>query len=139
MPADCFVDTNILIYALDNDGGVKHVRARELVLKFWEANSWPWISVQVLQEMHMNLERNGLGRKEVTNIIHDYFAWNVVDNNLSLFRMGLIEQERWKLSLWDSMILAAARKAGVSRLYTEDLNNGQDYGGIVAVNPFVVH
>jgi predicted nucleic acid-binding protein len=50
---------------------------------------------------------------------------------------GLAEQARWQLSLWDSMILAAARVSGASELITEDFSHGQDYGGIKAMNPFV--
>jgi predicted nucleic acid-binding protein len=137
MPADCFIDTNILIYALDRDAGDKHVKAVNLISAYWEKNSWPWISVQVLLEMHVNLTRKGLSHVEATAVVNDYTAWNVIDNNLSLFQNGLIEKDRWKLSLWDGMILAAARKAGVSRLITEDLSHGQDYGGILAFNPLL--
>lgn len=36
----------------------------------------------------------------------------------------------------DSLVLAAALRAHCSILYTEDLNTGQDFGGVVAVNPF---
>ena len=35
MPADVFVDTNILVYAHDRDAGRKHARARDLVKKAW--------------------------------------------------------------------------------------------------------
>ena len=41
------------------------------------------------------------------------------------------------LSLWDAMILAAAQASNARVLYTEDLNHGQDYGGVRAVNPFL--
>lgn len=34
------------------------------------------------------------------------------------------------------MIVAAAKKAGVHQLLTEDLNHGQDYEGVCAINPF---
>jgi predicted nucleic acid-binding protein len=45
-------------------------------------------------------------------------------------------QVRWQLSLWDAMILAAAQASGARELLTEDLNHGQNYGGIRVVNPF---
>jgi len=41
--------------------------------------------------------------------VRDYSIWPVVENTLSLMQAGLAEQARWQLSLWDSMILAAAR------------------------------
>jgi len=59
-----------------------------------------------------------------------------VDNSLALFRLGLAVQERWQLSLWDAMIVAAAHSCSARELLTEDLNHGQDYGGVRAVNPF---
>jgi predicted nucleic acid-binding protein len=36
----------------------------------------------------------------------------------------------------DALILAAARASGAVELVTEDLNHGQNYGGIRVVNPF---
>jgi predicted nucleic acid-binding protein len=44
--------------------------------------------------------------------------------------------ERWQLSLWDSLILAAARRAAVTTIYSEDLSDEQDYEGIRILNPF---
>lgn len=136
MSARDFIDTNILIYSLDRNAGEKHKIAAELITRYWRRNTWPWISVQVLQEMHVNLIRKGLSAEEATNVVHEYGAWNVVDNTLPLLRDGLIEKERWKISLWDGLILAAARKADASRLISEDLNHGQDYDGIKVTNPF---
>lgn len=135
MCADIFIDTNILVYAFDRDAGIKHEKARDLISGLWKEGSWPWISVQVLLELYVNLTRKGLDDDEAFKIVEEYSAWNVVENELSLFFSGLKEKSRWGLSLWDSMILAAARKAGVSKLLTEDLNDSQDYNGIIAVNP----
>ena len=45
-------------------------------------------------------------------------------------------QQRYQLSYWDAAIIAAARSLGCTILYTEDLNAGQDYGGVRAQNPF---
>jgi predicted nucleic acid-binding protein len=43
---------------------------------------------------------------------------------------------RYGLSYWDGAILAAAEVLGAATLYTEDLNHGQRYGRVRAVNPF---
>jgi predicted nucleic acid-binding protein len=59
-----------------------------------------------------------------------------VDNSLALLLAALDEQARWQLSLWDALILAAARASGATELVSEDFAHGQDYGGIRAVNPF---
>jgi predicted nucleic acid-binding protein len=45
-------------------------------------------------------------------------------------------EERHKVSFWDALILAAAESGGAEVLYTEDLNDGQQYGAVQARNPF---
>jgi predicted nucleic acid-binding protein len=60
----------------------------------------------------------------------------VIDNTLELFKTGLAIQKRWRLSLWDAMILSAAQASGARELLSEDLNHGQDYGGVRVMNPF---
>ena len=39
----------------------------------------------------------------------------------------MAEMERWQLSLWDGLILAAARSVGITTVYSEDLSDEQDY------------
>lgn len=87
--------------------------------------------------MHVNLTRLGLPASEVGNVVGDFFDWPVVETNLALVRAGLEEQQRWQLSIWDAMILAAARASGASLLLSENFNHGQDYDGVVAMNPFL--
>ena len=136
MNATRFLDTNILLYAYDQDAPAKRSAALRLVEQGWSAPGQTAISVQVLQEMHVNLEKRGIAKAEAARIIRDYAAWPVVDNSLEIFLAALDEQTRWQLSLWDALILAAARASGASEIYTEDFNHGQDYGGIRAINPF---
>jgi predicted nucleic acid-binding protein len=137
MNATRFLDTNILLYAYDLDAPGKRAVALGLVEQGWTVPGETAISVQVLQELHVNLSKRGLSRTEATRIVRDFAAWPVVDNTLELFQRALDEQERWKISLWDSLILAAARASGASELISEDLSHGQNYGGIRVLNPFL--
>ena len=137
MNAAKFLDTNILLYAYDLDAPAKRAVALRLVEQGWTAPGDTAISVQVLQGMHVNLGQRGVSQTEATRIVRDFADWPVVDNTLELLQVALDEQARWKISLWDSLILAAARASGASELITEDLNHGQDYGGIRALNPFL--
>ena len=137
MHAARFLDTNILLYAYDLDAGIKRERALEIVEQGWKQLGQTAVSVQVLQELHVNMERRGIPRLEIHQLVRDYTLWPVVENTLSLLQGGIAEQSRWQLSLWDSMILAAARASGASQLITEDFSHGQDYGGIKVINPFV--
>ena len=137
MNAAKFLDTNILLYAYDLGAAAKRATALKLVQQGWSSLGQIAISVQVLQELHVNLCKRGLPLREATQIVRDYAAWPIVDDNLELLQAGLDEQIRWQISLWDSLILAAARASGASELMSEDFSHGQNYNGICVVNPFV--
>lgn len=137
MSATRFLDTNILLYAYDLDAPAKRAVALRLVEQGWTSPGDTAISVQVLQEMHANLGKRGVSPAEATRIVRDFVTWPVVDNTLALLQAALDEQGRWRISLWDSLILAAARAAGASELITEDLNHGQHYDGVKVINPFL--
>ena len=136
MNAVRFLDTNILLYAYDLDAPAKRAVALELVEAGWDRLGETAISVQVLQEFHVNLSRRGVELAEASAIVRDFAAWPVVETTLDVFQAALKEQSRWKISFWDASILAAARTSGAAELLTEDLNHGQDYGGVKVRNPF---
>jgi predicted nucleic acid-binding protein len=137
MPADRFLDTTILLYAYDLDAPTKRAVAREILEEAWLRPGGTALSVQVLQEFHVNFVRSGHPVAEATLIVGDFTSWIVIENSLALFQRGLWLQSRWQISLWDAMILAAAESSGAHELLTEDLNHGQDYGRVRAINPFV--
>ena len=136
MSASKFLDTNILLYAYDLDAPDKRAVALQLVEQGWAALGDTAISVQVLQEMHVNLGKLGVSSGEATQIVHDFAAWPIVDNTFELLKAGLEEQARWQVSLWDALILTATRASGATELYSEDFNQDQSYGGIRVINPF---
>ena len=136
MRADVFVDTNVLVYAHDVDAGEKHERAKQMLSELWQSEPLPWLSVQVLQELLVTLRRKGVTTREARETVEAYMRWRVVENSLELLNSGMVEMERWQLSLWDGLILAAARSMGITTVYSEDLSDEQDYGGIRVRNPF---
>ena len=136
MNAAKFLDTNILLYAYDREAPAKREAALRLVEQGWASPGEMAISVQVLQELKVNLERRGVSRAAAAQIIRDFSSWPVVDNSLTLLHAALEEQARWQISLWDALILAAARASRATELITEDFNHGQDYGGVRVANPF---
>lgn len=134
---DIFIDTNVLIYAHDLDAGEKHDRASQLVRGFWERREIPSLSVQVLQEMHVNLIRKGVSIDASADTIRRYLAWRVINNTKTILSRAFDVQQRWQLSFWDAAIVAAAQQAGASALWSEDLSTGQNYGSVVVVNPLL--
>ena len=85
----------------------------------------------------MNFIRLGHSLSDSVVLLSDFSSWKVVDNTMELLGRGLAVQERWQLSFWDSMIVAAAQSAGAKELVSEDLSHGQEYGTVRVVNPFL--
>lgn len=137
MAVERFLDTNILLYGYDLDAPVKRAVAQSLIEQAWIQPGHTAISVQVLQEFYVNFVRRGHRSEEALALVGDFSLLPVIDNSLSLFRLGVALQTRWQLSLWDAMIVAAAQASGAREILTEDLNHGQNYGGIRVVNPFL--
>lgn len=133
-----FVDTNVLVYAYDRGAGEKHERARALVESLWESGAGA-ISVQVLQELYVNIRRDArrpVAAEKARALIEDYLAWNPVVNDGALLMAALDIEQRYQLSFWDAMIVAAAKKAGAGTLSSEDFSAGQAFGRVRVVNPF---
>lgn len=139
MGVEAFIDTNILLYAYDLDADTKREQAMRLLERAWRDPAKVAVSIQVLQEFHVNFLRTGNSMNEARLVMGDLCRFKVVDNTLELFGLGLALQERWQLSLWDAMILAAAQTSGARLLYSEDFSDGQKYGGVQAINPFKLH
>jgi len=137
MNGGLFLDSNILIYAYDEDGGEKNDCANQWMKEFWNGGQLPTLSIQVLQEFYTVMLRKGSDVRFYREVAEHYLeAWPVVENTCELMIRALAVQQRYQLSFWDANIVAAAQQAGASELWTEDLNDGQDYGGVRAVNPF---
>ena len=133
-----FVDTNVLIYAHDVDAGQKHQIAQGLLAELWNKRTGV-LSVQVLQEFYVTVTRKlirPLSAKDTRNIIRNYLTWHIeINDSLSVLNASRIE-ENYKVSFWDALIVAAASKAKVSKIQTEDLKSGQVIEGILIENPF---
>ena len=139
MSVEVFVDTNLLYYANTDSPDPRHARARQLIEPLWSEPGRAAISVQVLQELHVNLMRKGgLDPAASWRRVSDYLAWKVIDNDRLLLAAAFDVQTRWKLSYWASLIVAAAQRSGAPLLWSEDLAEGQRYDDVRAVNPLRV-
>ena len=132
-----FVDTNILVYAHDKDAGDKYLLAKAKVESLWNRQILPSISVQVLQEFYVNLVRKKVKASDAREAVLNYLEWDVIDNDRALLLEGMRLQETWRLSFWDALIIAAAKRAKVKELWSEDLNPGQNFEGVVVINPLL--
>jgi len=136
MNAEVFLDTNVLVYAFDRGDPVKNKRADELLKGFWDHQKPVAISIQVLQEFYTTMLRKGGGPKYFREVVESFMRWAVVENTRTLLRNAFKVQLVYGTSFYDANIVAAAQQSGAKELWTEDLNDGQDYGGVRVVNPF---
>jgi predicted nucleic acid-binding protein len=135
-----FVDTNLFVYAYDENAGRKREVARDLISGLWESRSG-CASVQVLQELFVNLTRKvpkPLSAREVAALIEDLSAWTVHSPGVRDVLYAIELHERMDVSFWDAMILTSANSLGCRVLYSEDLSAGHSYDGVLVVNPFDV-
>lgn len=58
----------------------------------------------------------------------------MVVNDGDLLAAAIAAASRWTISFWDALVIEAARKASATELWTEDLNDGQDFDGVRVVN-----
>ena len=133
-----FVDTNVLVYAHDTSAGEKHARAKALVTELWQSGNG-CLSVQVLQEFYVTVTqkvRKPLSREMAARIIEYLSHWQVHTPDAGDVLEAIRIHRRYSLSFWDAMIIRSAQALGSNVIWSEDLNAGQDYGGVMVVNPF---
>ena len=127
-----FFDTNVLLYLLSEDPE-KANRAEALVR---EGGA---ISVQVLNEatnvMRRKLGMNWRETRELLALVRGLL--DVTPVTVETHDLGLDLAERYHLSLYDSMIAAAAALNGCARLWSQDMQHGMRIGeGLRVENPF---
>ena len=138
MPNRDFFDSNILIYAADRSEPEKQFQARRLLHSAIE-NETGTLSVQVLGEFFSVVTKripNPLSVEEAEAIIERTAVLPVVELDWALVRRAIETHKEYGISYWDSLIVAAAKKAGCTQIISEDLNSGQSYHGITVVDPF---
>jgi predicted nucleic acid-binding protein len=134
-----FVDPSFLTNAHDLDAGAKHLRAAACLRELWDACGGR-MSTQVLQEFCVSVTRKilrPLSGAAAREIVRNY-AWWVRARITPATVMPASEiDETWKLSFWDSMIVAAPEQSAATDSLTEDLNHGQLVAGVRIHNPFI--
>lgn len=136
MRAECFLDTNVLVYAAAGRGEEEAKRRRALALIDGEDFG---ISAQVLQEFYVTVVRKAavpLAPEAALAWIEQLEAFPCVAIDSGLVKIAAEVSERHRISYWDGAILAAAEALGASVLYSEDLSDGGRYGAVQVVNPF---
>lgn len=139
MTAPYFVDANVIVYALDPRDPRKRQRAADWLDHLWEQGLGR-TSTQVISEAYTTLRRlkRDAPSEEHWEEVEAYLAWNPrpIDDRLLIEARAV--EVRWRLSWWDSLIVAAARVQGCAVLLTEDLQDGAMLGSVTVRSPFTL-
>lgn len=132
-----FVDTNILLYSVsgrtEDDAKMRAANAllaaRDIAL-----------SAQVLQEFYWQATHAKgnvqLSHSDAADVVRSLARQPVQELTAELVVAAIATSRRFEISYWDGAIIEAARALGCTTVLTEDLNDGQDYGGVRVENPF---
>ena len=139
MPSDLivFVDTNVLLYAQDPRDAVKQDAAVQWLSWCWRSQCGG-VSTQVLNELYANLRRIAptLDAEKARAIVRRYRGWKNWTVDDSTVDLAWLLQDRFALSYWDSLMVAAAQQMGGTYLLTEDLQHEQRFDNVQVINPF---
>jgi predicted nucleic acid-binding protein len=133
-----FVDTNVLVYAYDADAGQKHDSATRLLTELWTDRAGA-ISTQVLQEFYVTVTKKlpkPLTKRAAREVVHTYDAWAPHRPTVEDIVAASQLEERHRLAFWDALVIVAAQRCASVRLFSEDLQDGQQFGPVTVSNPF---
>ena len=130
------LDTNILVYAVDVDAGERHERSKELMAQ--AARRDCVLTVQALAEFfHVTTRKNLLELSRASAFVRDWldvFHVASADDTALVDAMDAVEAHR--LSFWDAMLWATARRIGCAAILSEDMQDGRRLSGVTCINPF---
>ena len=137
MIAHEFLDTNVLVYAYDDGEPRKQSIARNHLGRALEGECV--VSVQVLAEFTVALLHKfsiPITTEKMLVLLDALSPLKVVQPDKELVRRAVEAHARYGVHFYDGMIIAAAERAGCKKIWSEDLNAGQEYFGVKVENPF---
>ena len=132
----CFFDTNILLYAHDPADRARQKLARGLLAQHLRART-AVVSTQVLQEFFSVVTRKfGLPAELAREEVLTWSKASVVQVTPELILSAIDLHRLHSVNFWDALVLRAAAAGNCGLLYSEDLNAGQSYDGVLVRDPF---
>jgi len=133
-----FVDTNVLLYAIDAADPAKQRAAGAWRARLWQERAGR-VSFQVLHEFYAQVTRKTRERgslQKARQEVRDLTAWRPVASDVAILERAWALQDRYRLPFWDALIVASALSVPCRFLLSEDFQHGQDLDGLVVVSPF---
>jgi predicted nucleic acid-binding protein len=131
-----FLDTNIVLYAYDQNEAVKREVARGVLS---EASEPLVVSTQVLAEFYWVATRRlarPLTEAQAADVVSALAELTVVGADAELIHSAIGLARERQIAFWDALIVRAAQVAGCDQLLSEDLQDGGQFGEVRVANPF---
>lgn len=136
MKTNVFIDTNLFVYTCDVSDK-KRQKAATQFLEEISTTSKVFISSQVLAETFSALTKKlHVTSHDARSFVNSLAKHSTVALTSTLVIEGMDYHLLHQISIWDGIILAAAKAAACSILYSEDFNHGQILSGVQIINPF---
>jgi len=134
-----FLDTNLLVYAIDAADPGKQAIAQKWVAKAHETGDG-FVSYQVVQEWFNVVLRKAavpLSADDAASIYHQLIEplWRI-QSSRELLDTALDLHRRDSISWWDSLIVSAAIQGGCDSIVSEDLQHERKIHSVRIFNPF---
>ena len=133
-----FLDTSILVYAFDSDQPEKQALAWR-ILKRAAMEAAAVISTQVLHEFYQVVTRRlkrPLHPDRAEQAVEHLLKLPVVRTDPSMVLDAIRITQTHPISLWDALIIRAAKEGGCDRLLSEAMDPGQTILDVRIENPF---
>ena len=134
-----FLDTNIFVYSFDASSPKKAAKSTKLIRSAIETRGGI-VSYQVVQEF-FNVALRRFVKPMSSADAEQYLSTTFrpllsVHSSPALYGEALRIGARFRLAWYDSLIVASAIEGQCDILYSEDLQDGQQFGRVLISNPF---
>ncbi len=140
MSDKAFLDTNVLVYAIDSSPEeLRKSNLAKTLIHQHIANQTGVISIQVVQEFFVIATRKivkPLSTDQALEYLNYLSILEIVRPDYEMVAPAIHVQRKYQLSFWDAMIIQAAVSAGCGQLFSKDLQDGLEINGAKVINPF---
>ncbi len=131
------LDSNVLVYTADRTDAAKNGKAVSIVQAAMRNRREYAISVQTLTEFaNVSLRKLFLPPDAVLDFLRAFRKMETISPDNEMVTRGVEIKALYGIQFYDAMMVAAAERVEAGEIWTEDLNDGQMYCGVKAVNPF---
>jgi predicted nucleic acid-binding protein len=134
---NCFVDTNVLVYAADESDPRKRIRAREW-LDALASRDGLVLSPQSINEFYHVSRRRfpSVGRSDIMRACERFLVWCTAALDVHTIRKAWLLEEATGYQWFDCLLLSSAINAGCGFFLSEDLQHGRLIDDLTVIDPF---